>query len=265
MVERAGKANSRTCKSIVSSCKSLGVFIYGDSYSLSILHFRIESKEREGVNIMQRDPLVYGIIGVLIGGIIVWFLATNAVNNNMAGMMQMMGMRQMMNQNNSQNNLGMMGNIDRHFIEQMIPHHEDAIIMAELALQKASHQEIKKLAEDIKRTQSEEIEKMKGWYKNWNGADVPTASNQVGMGMGIRMHGGMMGDETDIERLQNTSDFDKAFIEEMIPHHQMAVMMAQMLLRSTNRDEMRKLGQDIIDAQTREINEMRQWYKDWGY
>lgn len=211
----------------------------------------------------QRDPLLYGIIGFLIGGVIVWFLAANAVNNNMTGMMQMMGMRQMINQNNGQGT-GIMGNIDKHFIEQMIPHHEDAIIMANIALEKATHPEIKRLAQDIVKAQSDEITKMKEWYKAWYGTDVPEVDTQVGMGMiGTRMHGGMMGDESDIERLENTSDFDKAFIEEMVPHHQMAVMMANMLLRSTNRDETKKLGQDIIDAQTREISEMRSWYRNW--
>lgn len=76
---------------------------------------------------------------------------------------------------------------------------------------------------------------------------------------------GMMGNETDMTRLQNASDFDRAFIEEMIPHHQMAVMMANMLLASTDRPEMKKLAEDIITAQTKEINEMREWAKAWGY
>jgi uncharacterized protein (DUF305 family) len=76
---------------------------------------------------------------------------------------------------------------------------------------------------------------------------------------------GMMGDETDITGLEKAGDFDKAFIDEMIPHHQMAVMMAQMLKSGTRRPEMIKLAEDIITAQTKEINEMRQWYKNWTY
>lgn len=79
------------------------------------------------------------------------------------------------------------------------------------------------------------------------------------------MHMGMMGDKTDIERLRAAVDFDKAFIEEMIPHHQMAIMMAQVLENTTSRDEMTKLAVDIISAQTNEISEMRKWYKAWGY
>lgn len=216
------------------------------------------------MNGAKRDSILYGIIGFLIGGIIVWFLAVNSVNNNMAGMMRMMGMRQV-SQNGQLESTGMMGNIDRHFIEQMIPHHEDAIIMANIALDQGKHNEIKKLAQDIVKAQSDEITKMKDWYKDWFGVDIPESIVSTGMGMIGRMHGGMMDDETDIDKLQNASDFDKVFIEEMIPHHQMAVMMASMLKSGTTRPEMKKLSDEIITAQTREIDQMRQWYKDWGY
>lgn len=151
---------------------------------------------------------------------------------------------------------GMMGNMDRHFIEQMIPHHDDAILMAEIALKQAEHAEIKTLAENIRRTQSEENAKMRGWYKSWYGTDVPEDSLSVGMG-------GMMGDATDIKTLENAKPFDKEFIEQMIPHHQMAIMMATMLLQGTDREEMKTLAQAIIDAQSREIDQMRSWYISW--
>jgi uncharacterized protein (DUF305 family) len=73
----------------------------------------------------------------------------------------------------------------------------------------------------------------------------------------------MMGDETDIDELENADDFDKEFIEQMIPHHQMAIMMANMLLNSTERKEMETLAQNIIKAQTKEINDMRSWHAEW--
>ena len=157
-----------------------------------------------------------------------------------------------------------LGSIDSHFIEQMIPHHEDAITMAGISLERAQHQEIKQLAKDIERTQSEEIEKMQKWYLAWYGQAVPDNFSAMGHGMGSgMMHMGMMGDATDIDKLKTASDFDKAFIEEMIPHHQMAVMMAQMLERTTERAEMKQLARDIIVAQTKEINSMRSWYREW--
>lgn len=156
------------------------------------------------------------------------------------------------------------GNIDAHFIEQMIPHHADAIAMGHLALQNFEHQEIKDLGQNIINAQTSEIDQMRSWYKGWFNASVPDvfAATTHGMGSGM-MHGGMMNNESDIESLRTAEPFDKAFIEEMIPHHQMAVMMAQMLKNSTTRPEMKKLADDIIEAQNKEIEQMRNWYSQW--
>lgn len=211
----------------------------------------------------QNQAILYGIIGLLAGILLAILFARSAVNNNNMDIMRMMGMRA--------GNQSMMTNsstIDAHFIEQMIPHHEDAITMAKLAQEKAQHSEIKTLAQNIIDSQSKEINQMENWYKSWFGTEVQTdtqAMNQHGMIGRSGIHMGMMGDETDTMRLEQAADFDKAFIEQMIPHHQMAVMMAQMLKNTTSRDEMKKLADDIISAQTKEINEMRQWYKAWGY
>lgn len=142
-------------------------------------------------------------------------------------------------------------NMDAMFIEQMIPHHEDAIAMAELALTRADHAEVKQLAEDVIRTQSAEIEQMRGWYRDWYGREVPERSP------------GMMGGEVDLERLKNAEPFDKAFIEAMVPHHEMALMMAQMAGSGTDHSELRDLTQSIIETQSEEIDRMRQWHNEW--
>jgi len=159
--------------------------------------------------------------------------------------------------------MGMMG--DQHFITMMIPHHEDAIAMANMALTRAEHPEIKQLAKNIKTSQSQEIEQMRAWYKKWYGTDVPKVDgNNIGGGM---MHGGnrgMMGNmKTDLTALSKAKNFDQVFIEEMIPHHQMAVMMSQHLLSNAVHPEMKQLAQAIIQAQTKEINEMQGWYQQW--
>lgn len=164
----------------------------------------------------------------------------------MTGMMQMMGIQRNFGDVQTGRGLQTISNIDRHFIEQMIPHHEGAIEMAQLAQERAGRAEIKTLAGNIIKSQSEEIKNMKSWYESWYGQDIPSIPG-TGMGMGRgMMHGGMMGDKVDIEALKQAENFDKAFIEEMIPHHQMAVMMANMLLQGTNRDEMNTLARNII-------------------
>ena len=208
---------------------------------------------------MKNQPLLYGIIGLLIGSLLTVLFVTNTVNTNNYGMMQMMGIRQGINGSPMANNL------DQHFIEQMIPHHEGAIEMAKLAQERSKRPEILTLAKAIIQSQSQEITQMQTWYKNWYGTEVPVNST-VGMGMGRgMMHGGMMGGQTsDIESLKNAANFDEAFLQEMIPHHQMAVMMAQMLLSGSNRPEMKQLGDDIITAQESEIEQMRSWLAEWS-
>ncbi len=68
---------------------------------------------------------------------------------------------------------------------------------------------------------------------------------------------------TNIEALKNAVDFDREFIEQMIPHHQMGVMMATMELNHTERSEMRKLAEAMIRVQSDEIKTMQQWYRNW--
>ena len=207
---------------------------------------------------MTNDQWTYGLGGLLIGGVLVWLIMGSTTNYGFLGMM---GQRFA-----PQNQMMGSGVIDAHFIEQMIPHHEDAITMANLALSKAKHPEIKQLSEIIIDSQSKEIDQMKEWYKEWFGREVPTGAQVMGqhgmMGSG-GMHGGMMGNDTDSTRLQQAADFDKVFIEEMIVHHQMAVMMARMLKVGSQRPEMKQLADDIITVQTQEIDQMRQWYGAW--
>mgnify|MGYP001573672506 CR=1 FL=1 len=156
---------------------------------------------------------------------------------------------------------GGVSQIDRHFIEQMLPHHDGAIAMANLALEKAKRPEVKTLAKAIISAQESENQQMKSWYKDWFGREVPRGSAMTG---GMMSQGGMhMGGTQDIEALKNAPDFDKAFIEAMIPHHQMAIMMAQMLEAGTVRPEMKQLAQNIISSQTKEIKQMQGWYGSW--
>lgn len=208
---------------------------------------------------MQKNNYIYAVVGVLVGILLVNLfpsLASIGLNSRYPNMM-----------NGTGNQQGAMRDIDQHFIEQMIPHHEDAVTMADLALQKSKRAEIKTLAQAIIAAQTKEISEMKGWYKDWYKKDVPDSVSYMGHSMmnhsqGMMM-GGMMGNETDMETLKNAKDFDAEFIKQMIPHHQMAVMMAQMVVAGSGREEIKKLAQDIIQSQTTEINQMREWYQNW--
>ncbi len=195
----------------------------------------------------QNNKIAFGIGGIVIGAVLTLLLSP---------MMQSGGMM-----SGSRNQ--MMGSIDKHFIEQMIPHHDGAVAMAQLALQKSKRTEIKTLATVIIEGQTKEIQDMNGWYKDWFGNAVPKVSTGM-MGGGMMSQSGMhMGGQEDMTALENAPDFDKAFIEEMIPHHQLAIMMANMLQSGTNRPEMQQLAKNIIESQSKEIQQMQAWYTQW--
>lgn len=233
---------------------------------------------------MDRKLLVYSLAGFLTGSAVTALVISPLFNRQATFLVPSVYAQNP--PSGSSNNTPMMGRMmnEQHFIVMMIPHHQDAIAMADLALKRATHPEIKELARAIKTTQSQEIAQMQNWYKQWYNTEVPKWSPGMGMGMhgmGMGMHGnqsqeigkfawqpgmgcmGMRMMQGNLVALENASDFDRAFIEEMIPHHQMGVMMTQMMLVNSNRPEMQQLGQNIINAQTTEINQMQQWYQKW--
>ncbi len=208
----------------------------------------------------QNNKILYGVSGIVIGLILAGVFYP-MMRYGVSGMMNWgnnSAYTQPVNQNNQT-----AGTIDKHFIEQMVPHHEGAIAMANLALQKAKHPEIKTLATAIISAQTSEIQSMKSWYQDWFGNTVPKVSPGM-MGGGMMSQSGMhMGGQEDMTALENATDFDKVFIEEMIPHHQLAIMMANMLQSGTNRPEMQQLAKNIISSQSKDIQQMQAWYVQW--
>lgn len=211
----------------------------------------------------MNNKIVFGIGGIIIGLVIAIFFTTT-ISPYRNGGFGMMGWR-----NNSGSNQGLTGNtqvannIDKHFIEQMIPHHDGAVAMAKLALEKSKRTEIKTLATAIIEGQTKEIQDMGVWYKDWFGKDVPQVSTGM-MGGGMMSSSGMhMGGQEDMTVLENAKDFDKAFLEAMIPHHQLALMMVRMLEAGSNRPEMLQLAKNITTSQSKEIQQMQAWYVQW--
>ena len=150
--------------------------------------------------------------------------------------------------------------VEAHYIREMVPHHEDAVAMAELALQQAEHPEIGQLAGAIKETQTQEIAQLRTWYRQWYGAEVPP-SMMASMPMPAGMDRGMPG--MDPAALDGATPFDQAFVEAMVPHHRMAVMMSTMALGGAQRTELRALLQQIVAGQSPEIERMLEWYRQW--
>ena len=149
---------------------------------------------------------------------------------------------------------------DVTFAQQMIPHHEQAIEMAELATSRAESQEVKELAADIEAAQGPEIETMTGWLESWD-EDVPD-DGMTGMDHGDMSSddmAGMMSDE-DMGELENASGagFDRMFLTMMIEHHQGAIEMAQAEKADGEYPDAMAMAEDIETAQTEEIQTMQE-------
>jgi uncharacterized protein (DUF305 family) len=173
------------------------------------------------------------------------------MNHNMSGMSMELGKAD--------------ANLDLRFIDGMMPHHQGAIAMAKVALQKSKRPEIKKLAAEIIKAQEVEIAQMQKWRKSWypNVGNTPMAWNsEMGhmMTMTDSQKKGMMMSE---DLGASDANFDLRFLNAMIPHHDAALMMATEVQGKTKRTEVKKLAQDILSSQKAEITQMQQWRKAW--
>ncbi|MFE9503371.1 DUF305 domain-containing protein [Streptomyces anthocyanicus] len=144
---------------------------------------------------------------------------------------------------------------DVAFAKGMIPHHRQAVEMADLAPDRAQSAEVKKLAADIKKAQDPEIKTLSGWLTSW-GEEVPAEG-----AMDHSMHdmAGMMTAE-EMTELENASGkaFDTAFMEMMIKHHEGAVDMAKTEQADGAYGPAKKMAGEIIDSQSAEIEQMNE-------
>ena len=145
---------------------------------------------------------------------------------------------------------------DEAFLDAMVPHHQGAVEMAEVALDNAEHGEIRRLARNIISTQRAEIENLRSIKEREFGtSDVP-----MRMGSEDMESMGMM---TDPRMLADERPFDRAFIDAMIPHHQSAIEMARVTSEKSDNPDIQTLAGNIVDAQEREIGQMKSWREEW--
>ncbi|MGC5173066.1 DUF305 domain-containing protein [Microbacterium sp. DT81.1] len=140
-------------------------------------------------------------------------------------------------------------NADMQFTMMMIPHHEQAVEMADMILAKDGIDErVLTLAEQIKAAQGPEIELMESWLDEWG----TPMGDMDGMD-----HGGMMSD-TDMQALEDATgaEASRLFLEQMIVHHEGAIEMAQDEVDNGQNPDVIALAENIIASQTTEIATM---------
>lgn len=142
---------------------------------------------------------------------------------------------------------------DVTFAKGMIPHHRQAVEMADLALTRAQSAEVKELASEIKKAQDPEIKTLSGWLASW-GEQVPAEGATDHSAHGA---GGMMTPE-EMDNLAKASGtaFDTAFMQLMIKHHEGAVAMAETEKAQGAYPEAKAMADAIITSQTAEITRM---------
>lgn len=175
---------------------------------------------------------------------------------------------------------------DVEYVQMMIPHHEQAVEMAELVPSRTGNPDIIALADQIEKAQGPEIEQMEGWLKAW-GAPEPSKAEAPGATSDGVDHDGMEGDGTSMpmqsmpmtsmnsmpgmeggghgmmsaeqmQALENAKDaeFDKMWLELMIAHHQGAVASSEQILQTGESEQVRQLAQQIVSSQQAEIAQM---------
>jgi len=138
---------------------------------------------------------------------------------------------------------------DINFAEMMIPHHEQAIEMSDIAFESTSNPEVLQLAQEIKQAQAPEIDLM----KSWPGVKESTHAGHM-------MDGMLSEDELSALRDARGAEFDRLFLQGMIKHHQGAIEMA-MDVKDSKSKVVADLSTAIIKQQEIEIATMKELLK----
>lgn len=142
------------------------------------------------------------------------------------------------------------------FAQSMIPHHRQALEMAELALDRAARPEVRTLAEEIRAAQDPEITTLRAMLAEWGAAETATGTGMAGMD-----HSGTAGmagpDQVAALKAATGPAFDPMFLKMMIVHHEGAVADAGTVATTGTDPELKALAERIVGSQQAEIDRMR--------
>lgn len=192
-------------------------------------------------------------VGLLVGGALT-FIALNTSSSSVnVDMMTMVNQDTMMDEDDYSGmdaEIGMMSGNEFEYLVDMIPHHQEAIDNAQLLVDYSNRPEMRAFGTSIIETQSAEVEQMEAWLAQWYPGKDTTSDYQP-----------MMGDLTALRG----DELDERFLETMIPHHMMAVMMSQQLVGGdvAEHEDVVPFAANIRDTQREEIYQMRDWLFDW--
>lgn len=205
---------------------------------------------------MNTHTVLYGIIGLLLGGIIGFVIGQSTDRMDHQGMMMdhdraslegahtSESMPMMLDHSGMDHSM-MMVESEREFIAGMIPHHQEAVDTAREVIERGgTTPAIQELVTNIVVAQEAEIAQMKEWYQEWYGEEYTETGDYQPM---MRELEGLSGVE-----------LDRVFLEDMIMHHMGAIMMARSVRPYIEHQEIADLADAIEATQSEEIALMRQ-------
>jgi uncharacterized protein (DUF305 family) len=210
------------------------------------------------INIDKKTGILSGVIAVLIG-VIIFLMGTQNSSSGLLGMNH-----SAMDRENNSTNSSLHGS-DAMFFEMMIPHHQQAVDISDLAISRSKDTELVELAKKIRDGQAAEIIQMKNWLAD--AGDSSMMGHGMNHGMNHSMGDGMGGmlTESELSTLNSLSGskFDVYWLRGMITHHEGALHMVTMI-KDSNLPEFRNFGKEIVSVQTVEIEQMKKMLNRMG-
>ena len=163
-------------------------------------------------------------------------------------------MQSMNKSTTAMNNAKINGDFDYDFANLMIMHHQMAIDMSQVEIQKGSDQTIKNMANGIIVAQKIEIRIMQQFLQNYK---IPLSNNLLNQSLKLTTEMKEMMDK--MNAIKMTNNIDKDYVAMMIPHHESAVEMAKSQLLFGTQNNLVALAKNIIEDQNFEINEFKKW------
>ena len=194
------------------------------------------------INIDRKTGVLLGVI-VLLAAAVVSLSINRSDSNGMGNSSGHMG-----HGSSSSSNANYTG-ADIMFLQMMIPHHQQAIDISNLAMKSSQDAELIELAKIIARDQAAEIKQMKAWLTD-AGASEDMGHSMDGMG------GMLSDDELAALSAATGKEFDVLWLKGMTEHHDGAIHMTQMIEDAQNAD-IKAFGTKVIKDQSEQIDQMK--------
>lgn len=154
---------------------------------------------------------------------------------------------------------------DQLYIDMMLPHHGSIVALAGVALPLLEDGRLQEMAQNIIETQTAEQVELEALRSEWYGSPEPAPMDDAMMSMMMEAMPGtgsademmrMMDAGSLIQAFCAADDFDLAFIDQTIPHHQMAIDASESALERAVHPEIANIAREVIEGQQAEIDEL---------